>query len=216
MDAGFVSLTGDATIARLEMNGGALVTHDSTCLSGWTPAPGGTSASFGSTKCYRVFGNATTWTKAQSTCASADGPRNAGFRGGALRGALVSVEGLDENQWVARLCRGDSMDRDCWVGLTRRYKGGNGAEAGSGVGLGSGGDLEWAEVGMMLGETRYRSWPMREPSSFEGDEVCMSLVSFTTPPVFRGQLIAAHNFEPSKHIQAHTSSLSPIAIPVLP
>lgn len=161
-----MSLTDDTTISSLQMSGGALVTHDSTCLPGWTPAPGGTSASFGSTKCYRLFDNATSWSNAQSTCASAVGPRNAGSRGGALRGALVSVEGLDENQWVGRLCRGDSLDRDCWVGLTRRYKGGNG------VGVGSGGELEWVEVGMMAGDTRYRSWATREPSDFEGDEVC--------------------------------------------
>lgn len=165
MDAGFVSLTDDVTIYSLEMNGGAVVTHDSTCLAGWTPAPGGTSASFGSTKCYRMFGGATSWSQAQSMCASAVGPKNAGFRGGALRGALVKVEGLDENQWVARLCRGDSMDRDCWVGLTRRYRGGNG------VGAGSSGELEWAGVETMAGDTRYRSWAVREPSSFEGDEV---------------------------------------------
>lgn len=163
------------------MNGGALVTHDSTCLSGWTPAPGGTSASFGNRKCYRVFGNATSWSKAQSTCAAAVGPTNAGFRGGALRGALVSVEGLDENQWVARLCRGDSLDRDCWVGLTRRYKGGSRLE------VGSGGDLEWAEAGMMAGDTRYRSWANREPSGFEGDEVCVYICrAFRSQPNVSG------------------------------
>lgn len=162
-DAGFVALTSDATISTLQMAGGALVTHDSTCQSGWTPAPGGTSAAFGRNKCYRKFEDAESWTSAQQACARAVGSHQAGSRGGALRGALVTVQELDENKWVGRLCRGDSLDRDCWVGLARRYFGNNAGE--------SGGDFEWAELGVAVGESRYRSWATREPSDFKQDEV---------------------------------------------
>lgn len=163
-DSGFVALTKDTTVSTLMMNGGALITHDTTCLPGWTPAPGGTSASFGSNKCYRVYTDAASWTQAQSTCASAVGLEQAGSRGGALRGALVTVQGLEENQWVGKMCRGDLLDRDCWVGLTRSY----GVD---GNGVDYGGGMEWADVVMAVGEYRYRSWAMREPSDFERAEV---------------------------------------------
>lgn len=158
-DAGFVSLTEDTVIATLEMNGGALVTHDSTCLSGWSPPPGGTSASFGTRKCYRVFRDPKPWAGAQSACAFAVGARKAGLRGGALRGALVTVQGLEENQWVQRLCRGG----DCWVGMTRNY---NSREAGAGAT-----DLEWADLEVGVGDSRYRSWARWEPATFLSGKV---------------------------------------------
>lgn len=53
------------------MSGGALLTHNSTCLPGWTPAPGGTTASFGASKCYKVFSRSFSWREAQRACASA-------------------------------------------------------------------------------------------------------------------------------------------------
>lgn len=163
-DSGFVALTEDTTASSLNINGGALLTHATTCLPGWTPAPGGTSASFGANKCYRVFSDAASWTQAQSACAGAVGPEQTGSRGGALRGALVTVQGLEENQWVGRMCRGDLQGRDCWVGMTRSYEvDGNGMEYG--------GDMEWADVAMAVGESRYRSWALREPSDFERAEV---------------------------------------------
>lgn len=164
-DAGFVVLTDNITIASLEMNGGALLTDGSTCLSGWTPAPGGTSSPFGDNKCYRIFDYASSWTAAQNACASAVSPRLApgSSRGGALRGALVTVQGLEENNWVSRMCRGNSLGRDCWIGMTRGYEGGSGVETGS--------DYEWAELGKAVGGSRYRSWARREPSEFAGDEV---------------------------------------------
>lgn len=149
-------LTADTTISSLQISGGALVTHDSTCLPGWTPAPGGTSSSFGSKKCYRVFGDASSWGAAQSACASAVSPTQTGLpRSGALRGALVTVQDQDENSWVSRMCRADSLERDCWVGMARSYKY----------------DLEWEGLGQIVGESRYRSWAAREPSDFQGDEV---------------------------------------------
>lgn len=164
-DAGFVTLTTDAVISSLRVFGGSLVTHSSTCHSGWTPAPGGLFASFGNYKCYRVFPDAASWTAAQSTCASAVSSKAEGTYGGALRGSLVAVEGSEENQWVERLCRGDSLDRDCWVGLTRSYRTENS--------VGGGGDFEWAELGAAANISRYkyRSWATREPSRFERDEV---------------------------------------------
>ncbi|CBJ49166.1 hypothetical protein Esi_0207_0025 [Ectocarpus siliculosus] len=162
-DAGFVVLTADTAIDTLRVNGGALVTHDSTCLPGWTPAPGGTSSSFGSKKCYRFFDHASSWAAAQSACASAVSQLQPGpARGGSLRGALVTVQGLEENNWVARMCRGDSLERDCWVGMTRSYRGAGRIETGD--------DLEWAELENVAGESRYRSWATREPSDFENDE----------------------------------------------
>ncbi|CAM9787351.1 unnamed protein product, partial [Hapterophycus canaliculatus] len=163
-DAGFVALTDNVTISSLQMSGGALLTDGSTCLSGWTPAPGGTSSSFGSNKCYRIFDYASSWTAAQRACASAVSLHLApgSSRGGALRGALVTIQGLEENNWVARMCRGNSLGRDCWIGMTRGYRGRSGAEAGN--------DLEWAELGRAVGESRYRSWATREPSEFESDE----------------------------------------------
>lgn len=103
------------------------------------------------------------WNAAQDTCARAVGPQQAGSRGGALRGGLVTVQGLEENQWVGRMCKGDTLDRDCWVGLTRRYRAGHGVDSGE--------DLEWAEVGVAMDKSRYRSWAVREPSEFERDEV---------------------------------------------
>lgn len=163
-DAGFVGLTKDTVIATLEMNGGALVTHDSTCMSGWSPPPGGTSASFGTRKCYRVFRETKSWAGAQRACAFAVGARGAGPRGGALRGALVTVQGLEENQWVKRLCRGG----DCWVGMKRIYysREEGGADAT---------DFEWADLEVAEDDSRYRSWARREPSTFVSGEVRVSL-----------------------------------------
>ncbi|CAM9742517.1 unnamed protein product, partial [Scytosiphon promiscuus] len=164
IDAGFVILTDNVTISSLQMNGGAILTDDSTCLSGWTPAPGGTLSSFGGNKCYRTFDNASSWTAAQNACSRAVSPRLAPepSQGGALRGALVTIQGLEENNWVARMCQGNSIGRDCWIGMTRGYRGLSNAEAGN--------DLEWAELGNAVGGSRYRSWATREPSDFEGDE----------------------------------------------
>lgn len=162
-DAGFVVLASDTTVSALRVSGGALVTHDSSCLPGWTPAPGGTSSPFGAKKCYRVFDGASSWAAARSACAGAVSPGQNG--GGALRGGLVTVQSPAENDWVSRMCRGDSLERDCWVGLTRSYREGkSGVEAGD--------DLEWAGLGQVVGESRYRSWAIREPSDFESDEVC--------------------------------------------
>lgn len=161
-DAGFVVLASDATVSALRVSGGALVTHDSTCLPGWTPAPGGTSSPFGGNKCYRVFDGASSWAAARSACAGAVSPGQNG--GGALRGGLVIVQSRAENAWISRMCRGDSLERDCWVGLTRSFR-----EARNGVEAGD--DLEWAELGQAAGESRYRSWAVREPSDFESDEV---------------------------------------------
>lgn len=168
-DAGFVVLTDDATISSLNMNGGALVTERSTCLPGWTPAPGGTSSSFGSSKCYRLFSNSLSWAAAESTCASAVSPQLApgSSRGGALRGALVTIQGVDENNWAAKMCRGDPLERDCWIGMTRTYRGrSDQVEAGD--------EHEWAEIGKAVGGSRYRSWATREPSDFKRDEASTS------------------------------------------
>lgn len=163
-DSGFVVLTADTTVSSLQISGGALVTHDSTCLPGWTSAPGGTSSSFGSKKCYRVFDDAASWAEAQSACASAVSPQQTGLpRSGALHGALVTVQDQDENSWVSRMCRGDSLELDCWVGMTRSHRAGTGVEIGD--------DLEWAGLGQVMGESRYRSWAVREPSDFQSDEV---------------------------------------------
>lgn len=163
-DSGFVVLTADITVSSLEISGGALVTHDSTCLSGWTPAPGGTSSSFGSKKCYRLFDNASSWAAAQSACARSVSRQQTGLpRSGALRGALVTVQDQEENSWVSRMCRADLLERDCWVGMARSYGDGNDVEMGD--------DLEWAELGQIVGESRYRSWAVREPSNFRSDEV---------------------------------------------
>lgn len=162
-DAGFVSLTEDTVITALEMNGGALVTHDSTCITGWSPPPGGTLASFGTRKCYRVFRETKSWAGAQRACAFAVGAREAGPRGGALRGALVTVQGLEENQWVQRLCKGG----DCWVGMARNY---NSREAGAGTP-----DLEWVDLEVGEDDFRYRSWARREPATFVSGEVRVSL-----------------------------------------
>lgn len=163
-DSGFVVLTADTTVSSLQISGGALVTDDSTCLPGWTPAPGGTSSSFGSNKCYRFFDDAASWAEAQSACASAVSPQQTGLpRSGALRGALVTVQDQDENSWVSRMCRGDSLERDCWVGMTRIHRDGDGVERGDG--------LEWAGLGQVAGESRYRSWAVREPSDLQGAQV---------------------------------------------
>ena len=157
-------LTDDTTASSLQISGGALVTHDSTCLPGWTPAPGGTSSPFGSNKCYRFFDGAASWADAQSACARAVSPQQTGLpRSGALRGALVTVQDQDENGWVSRMCRGDSLERDCWVGMTRSHGDGDDVE--------TGGDLEWAGLGHVVGESRYRSWAELEPSGFQGDQV---------------------------------------------
>lgn len=164
-DSGFVVLATDTTVSSLHISGGALVTHDTTCLPGWTPAPGGTSSSFGGNKCYRVFDDATSWTEAQTACASAVSPQQTGLpRSGALRGTLVTVQDQDENSWVSRVCRGDPLERDCWVGMTRSHRDDDDVEMGD--------DLEWAGLGQIVGESRYRSWAVREPSDFQSDEVC--------------------------------------------
>ena len=152
VDAGFVALTENTVISTLKMSGGALVTHDTTCLSGWSPAPGGISSPFGSSKCYRVFRGPKSWAEAQNACATAVGAGEMGTRGGALRGSLVTVQGLEENQWVQRLCKGG----DCWMGMTRDA---------------SATDLEWVDLEMTEGDSRYRSWARREPSVFDRDEV---------------------------------------------
>lgn len=152
------------------MNGGALVTHDTTCQEGWTPAPGGSLASFGSRKCYRLFTDTVSWTTAQNTCASSLGPQEAGSRGGALRSGLVTVQGLEENRWVGRMCRGDTLDRGCWIGLARRYK--NRADDGDG--------FMWTDLRLAVGESQYRSWAIREPSDFGQGEVRLSYLSVNT------------------------------------
>eukprot|EP00752_Nemacystus_decipiens_P010621 g9459.t1 len=163
VDSGFVALTADITVSSLQIRGGALVTHDTTCLPGWTAAPGGTSSSFGSSKCYRVFDDAAPWAEAQTACASAVSPQHTGIpRSGALRGALVAVQDQDENSWISRMCRGDSLERDCWLGMTRSNRGVDGEEMGD--------DLEWAGLWQLVGGSRYRSWAVREPSDFQGDE----------------------------------------------
>lgn len=162
-DAGFVVLTDNIAISSLQMNGGAIFTEGSTCLPGWTPAPGGTSSAFGSNKCYRMFDYASSWTAAQSACTAVSTEGVSGpYRGGSLRGGLVTIQGLEENNWVARMCRGNSQGGDCWIGMTRGYRGGIGVEAGD--------DFEWAELGKTVGGSRYRSWATREPSDFKGDE----------------------------------------------
>lgn len=75
----------------------------------------------------------------------------------------MTVQDQEENSWVSRMCRGDSLERDCWVGMARSYRYGNGVEMGD--------DLEWAQLGQIVGESRYRSWATREPSDFRSDEV---------------------------------------------
>lgn len=71
VDSGFVALTQDTEVSALSISGGALLTHNSTCLPGWTPAPGGTTSSFGASKCYKVFSQALSWQEAKRACASA-------------------------------------------------------------------------------------------------------------------------------------------------
>lgn len=70
-DSSYIALTQDTEVSTLSMSGGALVTHDTTCLPGWTSAPGGTATSFGASKCYKLFSEPLLWGEAQSACASA-------------------------------------------------------------------------------------------------------------------------------------------------
>lgn len=142
------------------MSGGALETHTTTCLPGWTPAPGGTSGSFGTDKCYRLFKAASSWTEAFRTCASAVGRRQAEYRGGALRGSLVNIQDLEENQWVSRMCKSDPLDRDCWIGLARGYPGAEGGKS-----------LQWTGLDTGKSDSRYRLWVMRQPSDLNPSEV---------------------------------------------
>lgn len=115
MDSGFIVLEHDTHINAVEMRGGALVTHNSTCLPRWTPAPGSVSVS-SAPKCYRIFTEAIPWASAQTACASAVSSTHADYRGGALGATLVAVQDSDEHHWVARLCSGGTTSGDCWVG----------------------------------------------------------------------------------------------------
>lgn len=114
-DSGLVVLSQDTVVATLRMEGGALVTHRSTCLPGWTAAPDTVPGVPRIDRCYRLFVDAASWASARDSCARAVASVEAGARGGALRGSLASIGNPDERQWVERLCWGDALGRDCWV-----------------------------------------------------------------------------------------------------
>lgn len=79
----------------------------------------------------------------------------------------MTVQGLEENQWVARMCRGDPLDRDCWIGLSREQNA-QGFE-----------EMEWDDLEGAVGDSRYRSWSRDEPNNLQHDGVGDPAVSRT-------------------------------------
>lgn len=71
----------------------------------------------------------------------------------------MTVQGLEENQWVGRLCRGDPLNRDCWIGMSRTTN------------IQGYGHMEWDDLEVVVGESRYRSWARNEPNNLQEDEV---------------------------------------------
>ncbi|CAM9153453.1 unnamed protein product, partial [Discosporangium mesarthrocarpum] len=122
VDSGLVALSGDVTVATLELSGGAILTHTSSCPEGWAPAPAylpaatafanaaantGYSGYTRRTKCWHLLDSGHTWENANAQCtneasaaaaAVGQGTDGEGHWGGAVSGRLAVVQGLQENQ----------------------------------------------------------------------------------------------------------------------
>ena len=107
--AGVVALSTDIVLARLNMFGGTLLAHSSSCPPGWTVS----TLSSPGYKCYKMFENATDYFSASAAC------RASGL--GSLDSRLVIVDSAEELQIVRGLCRGNAsslpFQRGCWLGL---------------------------------------------------------------------------------------------------
>lgn len=121
-NSGVIFITTDTSVNSLQMNGGLLLAHSTSCPDGWSPDPTGL---FGA-KCYRLFENATSYTAAEETCTES------GY--GSLDAHLVEVSGREELSVVKRICRGGpaldgayalaappspARDGGCWIGLRK-------------------------------------------------------------------------------------------------
>jgi hypothetical protein len=97
------------------MKSGTVILQDSNCPDGWTVGSGSPMSS----KCYKLFDNATTYNDASQAC------RNNGF--GSIESRLVLINSYDEMNLVRGLCRGSGTNASangCWIGLRDIY--GNG------------------------------------------------------------------------------------------